>query len=65
MFALIQEGNGVRKIQHDTVTIIMSESLYELMLARYFPFLRATPDRELSHCGFMIAIAQVETVTLK
>lgn len=65
MFELIQEGSGVRKIQRGTVTIIMSESLYELMLARYFAFLRATLDGKLSHCGFMIAIVQVEIVTLK
>lgn len=65
MFELIQEGSGVRKIQRGTVTIIMSESLYELMLARYFAFLRATLDRELSHCGFMITIVQVEIVPLK
>lgn len=65
MFELIQERSGVRKIQRSTVTIIMSESLYELMLARYFAFLLFCMNRKLSHCRFMIAIAQVETVTLE
>lgn len=64
MFELIQEGSGVRKIQRGTVTIIMSGSLYELMLARYLAFLRAPLDRELSHCGFMIRNCTSRTLKL-
>lgn len=35
-----KKGEDVREIQRGAITIIMSRSLYELMLLRYFAFLR-------------------------